>query len=127
MPVPDRRTANRYPHLREAIRAVTAAYAMRGGDGYKVLLCEPRDVELAFYPAPGRPEWRGNNGKICYFEQTATLAAEEISLIEGADPVIAYPCPRGGHWHHVDARRRARTIAACIDRIAAAAKRAAAR
>lgn len=126
--MPDqRRTANRHPHLHGALREVTAAYALRTGDGHKVALCEPRDLELEFYPVPGNPQWRGNNGKICYPEQTATLAAEQISAIEGADPVVAYPCPRGGHWHHVDARRRARTIAEIIDRIAAAAKRAAAR
>lgn len=127
MPDQRRRTANRHPHLHDALRAVTSTYAVRTADGHRVALCEPRGMELEFYPEPGRPDWRGNNGKICYHEQTATLAAEEISAIEGADPVVAYPCPRGGHWHHVDARRRARTIAEIIDRIAEAAKRAAAR
>lgn len=117
-----RRTANRYPHLASQIREVTARHAMVNNRG--ALLCQPRTVETLLHPH-GYPPWAGNDGKICYpGQQAAEQAAAEINAIEGADPVVAYPCPRGGHWHHVDRARRARTVAAIVERIAAAPRKA---
>jgi hypothetical protein len=93
-------------------------------DGH-VRVCVPMAVELAFYPSPGNPRWSGHNGKVCYpSEFNADGAAEAINALPGADPVVSYRCPRGDHWHHVDAGRRARTTIRITETIAAAARRA---
>ena len=119
-----RRTANRHPELAAELRRVIGKYAMRSEVTGGVLLCQPRDVELQFHPAPGYPQWRGHNGKVCFGSATtAGLAAAEIAELDGADKVMFYPCPRGGHFHHVSQNRRQRTVADIMARIAAAAHR----
>lgn len=122
---PPRRTANRYPHLTAQLRQIIGAYAMRDATG-RTVLCAPRDVELRFYPHPGKPGWTGNNGKVCYPNQLAgDAAAKAINHLEGADPVQPYECPRGGHYHHVDMGRARRVARNIIVDIHAAARRAA--
>lgn len=123
---PTRRTANRTPHIAEDLRRIISAYAARRDPGTAVLLCEPRAFEDHFYPLNGRPEWSGNNGKVCYpTRDAAQRAAAAINALPGANPVRVYPCPRGGHFHHVDERRASRTTARLFATIAAAARRAA--
>lgn len=124
---PDRRTHNRHPHLADQIRDATGGYAMRDVVG-RVLLCAPRDVELLLYPVAGNPRWQGNTGKICYPDAAAALAVTQaINAIDGADPVLPYRCPRGGHHHVVDLARRYRTTRRAFQQIADAARRAASR
>lgn len=119
-----RRTANRHPELATQIRAIlqaTAVYDIRG----LPMLCSPRDIELRFHPAPGHPKWSANNGKIQFASQAdAEAAATSLNQLPGIDPVVSYPCPRGGHWHHVAAARRTWSTAYAFDRLAQAARRA---
>jgi hypothetical protein len=120
-----RRTRNRYPHLAPHIREIIHAYAAYDTCDRHIAVCQPRAFEIIFYPGPGNPKWTGNNGKVCYpSEMNARAAADAINTLDGADKVVAYACPRGGHWHHVDAGRRARTTITITGVIAAAAKRA---
>ncbi len=124
MPTPDRRTANRHPQLTADLRFIIGKYALRNPLTDGVVTCVPRDVELRFYPLPGNPSWSGHNGKVCYETAfKAWAAADAINELPGADRVTVYPCPRGGHFHHVSASRRARTIAGIMDQIADAARR----
>lgn len=121
---PDRRTANRYPHLGRQVREIIAAYAMSTPRG--VVLCFPTDDEAAAWGEDGVPQWRGNNGKICYpFLPAARRAARELNRLPGADPVTPYGCPRADHYHLVDERRRRWTEQEIIARIYVAARRAA--
>lgn len=101
--MPDqRRTANRNPDTYDDVRAVIVRHALF--DLGKVVLCRPRVVELTLCPG-GRPEWRNNDGKVCYPDlDTATTAADEINAFPHTDNVRAYQCPRGGHAHHVTDR-----------------------
>lgn len=121
---PASRTANRHPQLTNQLRTIISHYAQRVGPNELVMVCQPRDIELRFYPNAGRPEWSGNNGKICYSQLDAHLAAEEINKLPGADLVQAYRCPRGGHYHHVAQDRARRTARSIVHLIAAAARRA---
>jgi hypothetical protein len=120
-----RRTANRHPEIKAKLRAIFAVTAMRDRTG-TIVLCRPREVELAAYhPQAGRPGWQANNGKICFeTENDADRAADGIAAIPGADRVVSYRCPRGGHFHHVSARRRSDSAWAVVTRIALAARRA---
>lgn len=119
-----RRTANRHPELTAQLRAILATTGQHDDVG-GLILCRPREMELRFHPANGHPKWSANNGKVCFAtENDAVRAAEGIAVLPGADPVVSYQCPRGGHFHHVSARRRADTSWAILTRIAVAARRA---
>jgi hypothetical protein len=119
-----RRTANRNLRIAPELRAVITKYAMRDVGDTRILLCQPRAVELVFYPMPGNPQWAGNNGKVCYpSDVAAAMAAQDISAIKGAAPMQPYVCPRGGHYHHVDYGRARRTAGLIIRRIAQATHR----
>lgn len=125
MPAPQqRRTANRHPELTGHIRAILAECGMHTPEG-RLILCTPRDMELRFHPLPGHPSWSANNGKVCFETlNQAERAADGIAVLPGADPVVVYGCPRGGHFHHVSAARRRDTSWAILTRIAVAARRA---
>ena len=119
-----RRTANRHPELAAQLRAILKQTAIYNEAGL-IVLCQPKEIELRFHPKPGHPKWSANNGKVCFPSALdADAAAASISTLPGADPVVAYECPRGGHWHHVAAVRRAWTTTYAFERIAAAARRA---
>lgn len=118
-----RRTANRHPELAAQLRAILKQTAHYNEAGL-VVLCQPKDLELRFHPTPGHPKWSANNGKVCFLTQAAAeAAAASIGALPGADPVVSYACPRGGHWHHVASARRAWTTAYALARIAGAARR----
>jgi len=124
--IDDRRTRNRHPGLTDELRRIIAAYADHVDHASHVKICQPAAVELSFYPSPGNPRWAGNNGKVCYpSEVNADAAAKAVNSLPGADRVISYRCPRGDHWHHVAAARRARTTMTIVEKIAQAAQRAA--
>jgi len=119
-----RRTANRHPELAAQIRAILQATAMYN-EANLIELCRPREIELRFHPQPGHPKWSANNGKVCFADRLAAeAAAESIAALPGADSMVSYECPRGGHWHHVAAVRRNWTTIYQTARLAAAARRA---
>lgn len=119
-----RRTANRHPELAAQIRRVLRVTAIYNEAGM-VVLCQPRPIELRFHPKPGHPKWSANNGKVCFATRSdAERAADGLNVLAGIDPVASYECPRGGHWHHVSAIRRAWTTLYALNRIADAARRA---
>ena len=121
---PQRRTANRHPEITAELREILSTTGLHDDVG-RLVLCVPRDMELRFHPANGHPGWAANNGKVCFAsESAADLAADGIAALPGADPLVSYRCPRGGHWHHVSARRRRDTTWAILTRIALAARRA---
>lgn len=124
MQTPDRRTANRHPELTAELRAILGRTAMRNPANRGIVLCQPRDLELRFHPANGNPSWSGHNGKVCFETAlNASSAADAINHLPGLDRVTIYPCPRGGHFHHVSATRRHNTIVDVMHAIAAAASR----
>lgn len=120
-----RRTANRHPEHAAVIRSILDSTAMHHPGTPVVVLCGPRSVETMFYPSPGNPKWTSNNGKVCFdSELAANAAAAALAALPGIDRVVSYRCPRGGHWHHVAAARRAWTTFITVEKIAAAARRA---
>lgn len=122
-----RRTSNRHPEIAATIREILAAHALLNVAG-RIVLCAPRDIELRFHPAPGDRRWTGNNGKVCFPDgDAAQAAADQIAALPNADRVVPYPCPRGGHWHHVEDARHRASWEAAVFRIAQAAKRASGR
>jgi hypothetical protein len=119
-----RRTQNRHPEIAEAIREILKLHAVLNPMSGSIVLCQPRDIELKFHPLPGNPAWTGNNGKVCFpDESSATAAADEIAEVPGADRVKPYPCHRGGHWHHVEERRHRASWEAAVFRMAQASER----
>lgn len=122
---PARRTANRHPNLAEPLRRIFHAYALMIPGTARTQLCEPRSVELGFYPAPGNPAWASHNGKICYPTLlNADLAAHAINDLPQADPVRSYACPRDGHFHHVLKARPVLEAVRAMQAIAAVTRRA---